>query len=290
MPSLKDLRTRIDSVKSTKKITQAMKMVAASKLRKAQDSVESARPYAKKMEHIVSNISNSFQDDSPGLLMGNGNKKNHLLIVITADRGLCGAYNSSIVREVRNIIRNLESENKSVKIYCLGKKGADGIANYLDPNNLIKIKDIGKQGSTFHDAEIIAKEIISYYAQGSFDVCTIVYNHFQSVISQIVTSQTIIPYDLKGKEEALSDSGVFEYEPDESELLDMLLPKNIAVQLYQAVLEANASEQGARMTAMDNATRNAGEMIEKLTLSYNRQRQAMITKELIEIVSGAEAL
>ena len=258
MPSLDDLKKRISSVKSTQKITKAMKMVAASKLRRAQDSVEATRPYAKKMEQIVANISNSFQEDSSGLLMGNGKEENHLLIAITADRGLCGAYNSSIIREVRKIIEDLESKNKNVKVYCLGKKGADGISNYLDSKNLIKIQEMGKKNNTYRDADSIGREIISYYSEGNFDVCTLIYNHFKSVISQIVTSQTIIPYDLINVASSIinkkSEEQIFRFIIGCSIVIGILvaIPGDIGVGLYVAqALEFTMAVNIARLVGLD---------------------------------------
>ncbi|MBX6321923.1 MAG: F0F1 ATP synthase subunit gamma [Rhodospirillaceae bacterium] len=296
MPSLKDLRIRINSVRSTQKITSAMKMVAAAKLRRAQEQAEAARPYAESMQRVLAALAGSVagREGAPPLLAGRGSDRVHLIVVMTSDRGLCGAFNSSIVRGVRRRIRELQAEGKEVKLLCVGRKGRDQLRR--DYGRLIvgTIEEVGKPRLTFAAAEAIAARIAAMYEAGEFDVCTIVYNRFKSVITQVVTLQQLIPFaepegaaSRTGAEPSLA---VYEYEPDEDEILADLLPRNLAVQVYKALLENAASEQGARMTAMDSATRNAGEMINRLTINYNRTRQAVITKELIEIISGAEAL
>ena len=296
MPSLKSLRIRINSVKSTQKITKAMKMVAVSKLRRSQERAEAARPYAERMERMVGAIAESVAgaENAPRLLAGTGADDTHLLIVTTSDRGLCGGFNSSIVRAVRGDIAELSKDGKTVKILCLGRKGRDQLKREYGTLIVDTIEDIDKGGLGFAKALEIAERIGRMFDQGAFDVCTVAYNRFKSVISQEVTQQRLIPFgaaDGSPREEAGgSPRAIHEYEPDEQEILADLLPRNLAVQLYRALLESTASEQAARMTAMDSATRNAGEMIDKLTLHYNRTRQAAITKELIEIVTGAEAL
>ena len=294
MPSLKELRNRIASVKATQKITKAMQMVAAAKLRRAQEAAEAARPYAERMESVLANLATAFEgrDDAPRLLAGTGKDDVHLLVVATAERGLCGGFNSSIAKLARERARVLVAEGKTVKIICVGKKGFDALKR--DVGDLIvktiefrQVKRIG-----FENADEIGVLVRDMFDAGEFDVCTLFYARFQSVISQIPTAQQLIPATFGAAEGEADDEldAVYEYEPDEAEILAELLPRNISVQVFRALLENAASEQGARMTAMDNATRNAGDMIDKLTLSYNRQRQAQITKELIEIISGAEAL
>ncbi|MGE0719659.1 MAG: F0F1 ATP synthase subunit gamma [Alphaproteobacteria bacterium] len=295
MPSLKDLRVRINSVKSTRKITSAMKMVAAAKLRRAQEQAEAARPFAERMERMLGSLAGSLAsaDGAPPLLAGTGKDQVHLLVVATADRGLCGAFNSSIVREARKQIRALLSAGKQVKILCVGRKGRDQLRRDYDRLIVDTITDFQRPRLSYEKAAKIAERIAELYAAGEFDVCTIVYNRFRSAITQIVTVQQLIPFAPPAKaatETTQEAQPVYEYEPDEEQILADLLPRNLAVQVYRALLENNASEQGARMTAMDNATRNAGDMIGRLTLVYNRSRQAAITKELIEIISGAEAL
>ena len=292
MANLKDLRNRIDSVSSTKKITQAMKMVAASKLRRAQDIAEAARPYAEKLSKIMSSLAFSLKDSdlSPLMLKGNNNNKTKLLIVVTSDRGLCGAFNSSIVRNVKNKISELETNNIPVKLLCIGRKGSEVLKNNFQ-GKIINTYEISASGKTlFNLAETVSSEIIKRFELDEFGSCLIYYNRFKSVISQIATEQSIIPYEVENLEESKEENVFFEFEPEEQAILSDLLPKNISTQLYKSILESGAGEQGARMAAMDNATRNAGEMIDRLTLSYNRQRQAIITRELIEIISGAEAL
>ncbi len=296
MATLKELRIRINSVKSTQKITKAMKMVAVSKLRRSQERAEAARPYAERMDRMVGAIAESVAgaENAPRLLAGTGADDTHLLIVTTSDRGLCGGFNSSIVRAVRGDIAKLKKDGKTVKILCLGRKGRDQLKREYGALIIDTIEDIDKGGLGFAKALEIAERIGRMFDQGAFDVCTVAYNRFKSVISQEVTQQRLIPFgaaDASPREEAGgSPRAIHEYEPDEQEILADLLPRNLAVQLYRALLESTASEQAARMTAMDSATRNAGEMIDKLTLHYNRTRQAAITKELIEIVTGAEAL
>jgi F-type H+-transporting ATPase subunit gamma len=295
MSSLKDLKNRIASVKATQKITKAMQMVAAAKLRRAQSAAESARPYAERMDQVLANIAaNAVGGDStPKLLAGTGSDQNQLLLVATAERGLCGGFNSSIARLARDKARALKAEGKTVKILCVGKKGADALKSEFgnDIIDVIDIRDLKK--IAFADAEgRIGRPVLDMFENGDFDVCTLFYARFQSVISQIPTAQQIIPavFDEVEDDTAKSSGAIYEYEPGEEEILADLLPRNVSVQIFRALLENGASEQGARMSAMDNATRNAGEMISKLELTYNRQRQAKITSELIEIISGAEAL
>jgi F-type H+-transporting ATPase subunit gamma len=288
MPSLKDLRTRIASVKATQKITKAMQMVAAAKLRRAQESAEAARPYSARMGAVLANIAaNVGGEDAPRLMAGTGKDDVHLLLVCTAERGLCGGFNSQIARLAREHARRLMQAGKTVKIMCVGKKGADALkrefeSQIIDRVDLRAVKHLG-----FADADGIGRKVLGLFEQGAFDVCTLFYSEFKSVILQVPTAQQIIP-SVAGS--AASDATPYEYEPDAGTILSDLIPRNISVQIFRALLENAASEQGARMSAMDNATRNAGEMIGKLTITYNRQRQAQITKELIEIISGAEAL
>ena len=298
MPSLKDLRLRIASVRSTQKITSAMKMVAAAKLRRAQEHVEAARPYAERMERMLGSLAQAAegQEGASKLLAGTGRSDVHLFVVGTADRGLCGGFNSSIVREARRAVDELTKDGKTVKILCVGRKGRDQLRRFYGDLIIDTIEDVAKPRVTFETAEKIAQRIAQMFEAGEFDVCTLYYARFKSAMTQIVTAQQLIPFAANGEEEqeAQPASGgsraVHEYEPDEQEILAELLPRNLAIQIFKGLLENNASEQGARMTAMDSATRNAGEMINKLTLTYNRTRQAVITKELIEIISGAEAL
>jgi len=291
MPSLKDLRNRIASVKATQKITKAMQMVAAAKLRRAQEAAEAARPYSQRMGTVLANLAASVDgDDAPRLMAGTGKDDTHLLVCCTAERGLCGGFNSSIAKKVRDDARRLQGEGKDVKILCVGKKGFDILkrdfaAIIIDRVDLREVKHLA-----FTDADAIGKKVIALFEEGAFDVCTLYYSEFKSVISQIPTGQQLIPAADGVQAEAGNGGSIYEYEPDAGAILDDLVPRNISVQVFRALLENAASEQGARMSAMDNATRNAGEMIDKLTLSYNRQRQAQITKELIEIISGAEAL
>jgi F-type H+-transporting ATPase subunit gamma len=291
MPSLKDLRVRITSVKSTQKITSAMKMVAAAKLRRAQEQAEASRPYAERMERVVGALAASMadQEGAPAMLAGTGRDQVHLLVVVTSDRGLCGGFNSSIVRGARRAIRDLLAQGKDVKVLCVGRKGRDQLRRDFGRYIIGTIEDIARPRLGFPAADGIARRVTAMYEAGEFDVCTVIYNRFKSVITQVVTLQQIIPF--AAPESGTNDGGVYyECEPDEGEILEALLPRNLAVQIYRALLESAASEQGARMSAMDNATRNAGDMINNLTIIYNRSRQAYITKELIEIISGAEAM
>jgi F-type H+-transporting ATPase subunit gamma len=296
MASLKDLRNRIASVKSTRKITSAMKMVAAARLRRAQEQAEAARPYAQRMDRMLAALAANVQGraGAPRLLAGTGGDAVQLVVVVTSDRGLCGAFNSSIVRGARTLIRQLLADGKTVKILCVGRKGRDQLRREFGRMIVETIEGIGRRHLGFEDAERIARRIAELFAAGEFDVCTIFYNQFKSAISQIVTRQQLIPFASSAAAAPSAEDkavrGVYEFEPEEEEILAELLPRNLAIQVYRALLESAASEHGARMTAMDNATRNAGEMIGKLTLTYNRTRQAFITKELIEIISGAEAL
>ena len=295
MPSLKSLRVRINSVRQTRKITAAMKMVAAAKLRRAQDQAEAARPYAARMEAVMRALAASMagRPGAPPMLIGGGKNVVHLVVVMTADRGLCGGFNSSIVRDARRLIRGLVEAGKTVKILCVGRKGRDQLRREYGELIIDTIQDWSRPRVAFATAERIGRRIAEMFEGGKFDVCTIVFNRFRSAITQIVTRQQVIPFlaaETTPGEAGPVAAAVYEYEPEEEEILKELLPRNLAVQIYTALLENNASEQGARMTAMDNATRNAGEMIDKLTLRYNRTRQAAITKELIEIISGAEAV
>ena len=294
MASLKDLKNRIASVKATQKITKAMKMVAAAKLRRAQSAAEAARPYSAKMAKVLGGLARSMdgREGAPELLAGNGKDQVHLLVVATAERGLCGGFNSSIARMARQHARRLMGEGKEVKIYTVGKKGYDALKGEFGSIIVERIDFRGVRQLSFNEAEQVGKRVLEMFADGAFDVCTLFYSEFQSVISQIPTAHQLIPASFPASEEEGEGKMdfVYDYEPGEEEILGELLPRNISVQVFRALLENAASEQGARMSAMDNATRNAGEMIDKLTLSYNRQRQAQITKELIEIISGAEAL
>ena len=299
MANLKDLKIRIDSVKSTQKITSAMKMVAAAKLRRAQETAEAARPYAVRMERMLSSLAQSVggTEGAPKLLAGTGANETHLLMAFTADRGLCGGFNGSIVRQVRTMIMDLKAAGKTVKVFCVGRKGHDVLKREFPAEIIENVAGLGRRGIEYHEAAGVANTITELFEAGEFDVCTIVFNRFQSAMTQIVTPQQLIPFESANsgaeEEETPADDGpkaVYIFEPEEDEILADLLPRNLAVQIFQALLESSASEHGARMTAMDNATRNAGEMIDGLTLTYNRTRQAFITKELIEIISGAEAL
>tara|TARA_A100001037_G_scaffold114667_1_gene104468 strand:+ start:1126 stop:2004 length:879 start_codon:yes stop_codon:yes gene_type:complete len=292
MPSLDDLRKRITSVKSTQKITKAMKMVAAAKLRKAQENAEKGRPYSEKMNNIILNLSAGVSDphSAPKLLVGTGKQDDHLCVVLTSDRGLCGGFNTNIIKKAKNYFEKIKKEGKSLKIITVGSKGYDQLkrqyGTYIVEN--ISFKD--SKNINYFDASKVGSLIIDKFQKNDFDVCTIFYNKFKNVISQIPQAQQIIPLESvdKNKEENLEIS--YEFEPDEDEILSNLLPKNISTQIFKAMLENSASEQGSRMTAMDNATRNAGDLVDKLTIQYNRSRQAAITKELIEIISGAESL
>jgi F-type H+-transporting ATPase subunit gamma len=289
MPSLKELRNRIASVKSTQKITKAMQMVAVSKLRRAQGAVEAARPYADRMESVLANLAGGIAQGSPApaLLSGNGAAQTHLLVVCTGERGLCGAFNTSIVRLARDRANTLIAEGKTVKILCVGKKGYDQLRRTHEKSIVDQIDLRAVRTISFATAQPIAKRVIEMFEAGEFDVCTLFYARFRSVIAQIPTAQQLIPPEIGPRD---PHAPVYDFEPDESEILTQLLPQAVTVRIYRALLENVASFFGAQMSAMDNATRNAGEMVKKYTLRYNRTRQAMITKELIEIISGAEAL
>ena len=292
MPSLKDLKNRIKSVKSTQKITKAMKMVAAAKLRRAREQAEAARPYTEAMERMLISLASSVAEGSQGprLLSGNGKDDVHLIVVATSDRGLCGAFNSSIVRATRRKIREMQGQGKTVKLLCVGRKGYEQLQMEFGKLIIGKI-EIKSRRLGYADAETVTKAIMAHFEAGDFDVAHIIYNRFKSAISQIVMFQQLIPLALESKSAAQTAATIpYDYEPEEADILAELLPRNLAVQTFRALLENAASEQGARMTAMDNATRNAGDMIKKLNLKYNRTRQAAITKELIEIISGAEAV
>lgn len=290
MPSLKDLKNRIGSVKSTQKITSAMKMVAAAKLRKAQDQALASRPYTSLMDNIVSKISSKMSSNSIELLSGKPDNKTHLLVVFSADRGLCGGFNGSITRTVRSEVKKLQQDGINVKLLMVGKKSADSLNR--DYGNLFIERIDGKSAKpNFTDSEILARKIIDLFENGEFGVCRVIFNKFVSAITQEVTFKSLVPADVKPIEIDGDENGsIYEFEPSEEEILNDLLPRNLATQLFSSQIESTASELAARMTAMDNATRNAGEMIDKLTLQYNRTRQAVITSELIEIISGAEAL
>jgi len=299
MANLKDLKVRITSVQSTKKITSAMKMVAAAKLRRAQESAEAARPFAERMERMLGSLAASLGgvDGAPELLAGNGKDQTHLLVAFTADRGLCGGFNGSIVRQTRKMAHKLKADGKAVKILFVGRKAHDVMKREFANETIDVVIGIGKKGVEFHEATGVADRITTMFEAREFDVCTIVFNRFQSAMTQIVTPQQLIPFSPAvvgdGDEEAAAVEGpksVYIFEPDEEEILADLLPRNLGMQIFQAMLESSASEHGARMSAMDSASRNAGDMIDSLTMTYNRTRQAVITKELIEIISGAEAL
>lgn len=292
MPSLKDLRNRIASVKATQKITKAMQMVAAAKLRRAQEAAEAARPYSQRMGAVLANIAQNVSgEDAPALMAGTGKDDVHLLVVATAERGLCGGFNSQIARLARDHARKLLAEGKTVKILTVGKKGADILRRefaslIIDHVNLREVKQLA-----FVHADQIGHKVIELFEQGAFDVCTLFYSEFKSVIAQIPTAQQLIPASADDVAQAdTAGDAIYEYEPDPAAILSTLIPRNISVQIFRALLENVAGEMGAKMSAMDNATRNAGDMINKLSITYNRQRQAQITKELIEIISGAEAL
>ncbi len=302
MPNLKDLRVRIASVKSTQKITAAMKMVAAAKLRRAQEQAEAARPYAERMERVLVSLAAgaATRDGAPKLLAGSGRARVHLLVVATAYRGLCGGFNSNIVREARRLIAALRAQDKTVNILCVGRKGREQLRREFGHMIVDTLEEVARPKLTFASGDAIAERVRQMFEAAEFDVCTIIFARFKSAMTQIVTTQQLIPFAAPppGTGESVdpdtapgSTPGVvYEFEPAEDEILADLLPRNLAVQIFKALLENNASEHGARMTAMDNATRNAGDMIDRLTLTYNRTRQAVITKELIEIISGAEAV
>ena len=292
MPSLDDLKKRISSVKSTQKITKAMKMVAAAKLRRAQESAEKGRPFSEKMNNIILNLSSSISDkeNASKFLVGTGKDNIHLCVVITADRGLCGGFNTNICKKAKNDFEKIIKQGKTLKIFTVGSKGYDQLkrnyGSYITENLNFK----GFKKITYKDAEEIGKKIIKLFNENQFDVCKIYYNKFKNVITQIPQAQQIIPVEKIKQEEEKKIENFYEFEPEENEILNDLLPRNISTQIFKAILENAASEQGSRMTAMDNATRNAGDLVEKLTITYNRSRQAAITKELIEIISGAESL
>ena len=292
MPSLDDLKKRIKSVKSTQKITKAMKMVAAAKLKKAQENAEKGRPYSEKLQNIILNLTKSISDstNAPKLLAGNGKNKIYLCVVITADRGLCGGFNSNICKLAKSHFKNILKEGKELKIITVGSKGHDQIKTEYGKYIIDKKSFKEKKQISFAEANIVGKKVIELYEQEQFDKCIIFYNNFKNVITQIPQAEQIIPTFLKEKEKTNETVFSYEFEPDEDEILEDLLPKNVSVQIFKAFLENAASEQGSRMTAMDNATRNAGDLVDKLTINYNRSRQASITKELIEIISGAESL
>ena len=291
MASLDDLKKRIASVKSTQKITKAMKMVAAAKLRRAQESAEKGRPYSEKMNNIILNLSSGISDkeNAPKLLSGSGNDKVHLCVVMTSDRGLCGGFNSNIIKKAKNYFAKLSKDGKDLKIITVGSKGNDQLKRAYGDKIIANISFKESKHANYFDAEKVGKIVIEKFGAEEFDVCTIFYNQFKNVITQIPQAQQIIPLNIENSGEDKSEDN-YEFEPDEDEILSNLLPKNISTQIFKAMLENSASEQGSRMSAMDNATRNAGEMVDKLTIQYNRSRQAAITKELIEIISGAESL
>jgi F-type H+-transporting ATPase subunit gamma len=292
MPSLDDLKKRIKSVKSTQKITKAMKMVAAAKLKKAQDNAEKGRPYSEKMQNIILNLTKSISDNTnaPKLLVGNGKDNVYLCVVITADRGLCGGFNSNICKLAKNHFKKILKEEKKLKIITVGSKGYDQIKSEFGKFIIDKLSFKEKKIISFNEANVIGKKVIELFEQQKFDKCFIFYNNFKNVITQIPKVEQIIPTYITKDDKKKDDLFSYEFEPDEDEILEDLLPKNVSVQIFKAFLENAASEQGSRMTAMDNATRNAGDLVEKLTINYNRSRQASITKELIEIISGAESL
>ena len=292
MPSLDDLKKRIKSVKSTQKITKAMKMVAAAKLRKAQESAEKGRPYSQKMHNIILNLTKTISDpqNAPKLLVGTGQNKTHLCVVLTADRGLCGGFNSNICKLAKTNFKKIISEGKNLKIITVGAKGLDQIKREYEKYIVKRFSFKDRKQISFNEAEIIGKEIIDLFNKNEFDICTLYYNNFKNVITQIPQAQQIIPTEQSISDVEDTSNLTYEFEPEEDEILEDLLPKNITTQVFKAFLENAASEQGSRMTAMDNATRNAGDLVDKLTINYNRSRQASITKELIEIISGAESL
>lgn len=293
MPSLKDLRDRITSVKNTRKITTAMKLVAAAKLRKAQDQAEAGRPYAERMNTMLGSLAAGSTSDNP-LLAGTGSDQVHMIVLATADRGLCGGFNANLIKEAMALAAELTAEGKTVKFYTLGRKGAQALKRPYGDAIVKGMSELDKPKLDFGKADAVGQDLLRMYADGEFDVATLIYAKFKSAIEQSVTRLQLLPFAVEGADDDTAASGeagsAYEYEPDEEAVLNYLLPRNVAVQVYNGLLENAASEHGARMTAMDNATRNAGDMINALTLLYNRSRQAQITKELIEIVSGAEAL
>ena len=294
MPSLKDLRLRINSVKSTQKITAAMKLVAGAKLRRAQEAALAARPYTERLERMVASIGRGMANSpgAPKLLAGTGSDKVHLLIVATGDRGLCGAFNSSIVREARRVIRALLAEGKTVKVLTVGRKGRDQLRRDFAGNIVESITDLGRPRLSYGDAQKVAQRVLEMFEAGEFDVASVIFNRFKSAMTQIVTRQQLIPPPAPETAASAAPAGgaSYEFEPDEAEILADLLPRNLTVQIFRVLLENAASFYGSQMTAMDSATKNAGDMIRRLTLQMNRTRQASITKELIEIISGAEAV
>ena len=292
MPSLDDLKKRISSVKSTQKITKAMKMVASAKLRKAQENAEKGRPFSEKMNNIILNLSNSItdKDSASKFLVGTGKNNVHLCVVITADRGLCGGFNTNICRKAKSYFENILKEGKSLKIFTIGSKGHDQLKRAYSQYIIEKINYKNVKKLTYNEAEDVAKKIIKLFNDSQFDICTIFYNKFKNIITQTPQAQQIIPIESPTKTEEKKSESFYEFEPEEDEILNDLLPRNISTQIFKAFLENAASEQGSRMTAMDSATRNAGDLVDKLTINYNRSRQAAITKELIEIISGAESL
>ena len=292
MPSLDDLKKRITSVKSTQKITKAMKMVASAKLRKAQENAEKGRPFSEKMNNIILNLSNAItdKDSAPKLLVGTGKTNVHLCVVITADRGLCGGFNTNICRKAKSYFENILKEGKTLKIFTVGSKGYDQLKRAYGQYIIEKINYKNVKKLTYKEAEGVAEKIIKLFNDSQFDVCAVFYNKFKNIITQIPQAQQIIPIESPTKVEEKKSESFYEFEPEEDEILNDLLPRNISTQIFKAFLENAASEQGSRMTAMDSATRNAGDLVDKLTIKYNRSRQAAITKELIEIISGAESL
>ena len=292
MPSLDDLKKRIKSVKSTQKITKAMKMVAAAKLRKAQESAEKGRPYSQKMQNIILNLTKSINDpnNAPKLLVGTGQDKKYLCVVLTADRGLCGGFNSNICKLAKINFKKILKDGKNLKIITVGSKGLDQIKREYGKYVINKFSFKDRKNISFNEANLVGQEIISLFNQNEFDKCILFYNNFKNVITQIPQAQQIVPTEINESKNSEENVSSYEFEPDEDEILEDLLPKNISTQVFKALLENAASEQGSRMTAMDNATRNAGDLVDKLTINYNRSRQASITKELIEIISGAESL
>ena len=290
MANLKELSDRIDSVKGTKRITNAMKMVAAAKLRRATEGAESARPYAERMEKILSSLASGANEGSSPLLTGTGSDKRHLLLVVTSDRGLCGGFNSSIIRKVAEDARRLEAEGKSVQMVIVGRKGVVGLRTEFGDKFTAVYEELCKPSPDYDGAVQVAEDVMARFEKGEFDVCTLYFSKFVSALTQIVTPLQLVPFAASEKEDNAGTSSNYDYEPSEDEILTDLLPRNVKIQVFRGLLESFASEQGARMAAMDNATRNAGDMIKSLSVEYNRSRQAKITSELIEIISGAEAL
>ena len=292
MPNLKDLKTRINSVTSTQKITSAMKMVAAAKLRRAQEAAESGRPYATRMQAVIASLAaNADKSSASELLVGRATVKTHLLVIISADKGLCGGFNGSVARLAKHEMNRLETEGKSVKIYFVGRKAADALGSAISDRAFARVEGVQGTNLGFESASEIASKIITGFEEGQFDAVSVIFNRFVNAITQEVTHTSLIPVQIDAPEDEASEPAIFyDYEPEEAEILSALLPRNMSTQIFSALLESSAAELAARMTAMDNATRNAGDMIDRLTLVYNRTRQANITKELIEIISGAEAL